>query len=113
MNNNPITSLVEGIRGALTPKSKDERDQHPAAVPELSAEELAKKFEKAKPSPAIAQARFLSEHVKPRDRYGRRRVFDVAHHTKANRADRRAVAKSRGVRMAPGFNKPYVRGGAR
>lgn len=76
------------------------------AVPELSAEELDKQFEKA---PWQERRAFLERTMKPRDAYGRRRVFSVAHHTKANRAERRAQANARGVRMAPGFNKPFER----
>ena len=81
----------------------------PGAVPELSAEELEKQFEG---KPWQERRAFLERTVTPRDKYGRRRVFSEAHHTKMNRAERRAAAKARGVRMAPGFNKPLVRGDA-
>jgi len=81
------------------------RAAHKGAVPIVSEAELEK---------ARASGIDLRGRVKPFDRYGRRRVFDVAHHTAANRAERRARAKSmRGLRMAPGHNKPLERGGAR
>lgn len=112
----PNLTDITGLRKALrsgpkkAPKAyagTDEkaRNAHRGAVPIASEAELEK---------ARASGIDLRGRVKPFDRYGRRRVFDVAHHTGANRAERRARAKSmRGLRMAPGHNKPFERGGAR
>lgn len=91
----------------LNPFAKKKAEEAPGTVPELSTEELEKQFKDA----TWQERRALLERtVTPRDKYGRRRIFSVAHHTKMNRAERRAAAKARGVRMAPGFNKPFVRG---
>lgn len=79
-------------------------------VPELTEKELDKKFESVPEAERSRVIRdFLARTVKPRDAYGRHRVFDVAHHKQANRAERRARAKARGVRMSPGINKPFER----
>lgn len=74
------------------------------AVPELSETELSEKFAKAH-DPERARRDFLAQTVKPRDRYGRRRIFDVISHEHPNRAERRARARAAGVLLAPALNR--------
>jgi len=97
--------VAQAQTGMYTGTDAKARNAHPGAVPVASPDEL---------DAARVKGVDLRGRVKPFDRYGRRRVFDVAHHTAPNRAERRARAKSmRGLRMAPGHNKPLERGGAR
>ena len=93
--------IFDWIKQDATGTDAKARAAPPGAVPVASQDEL---------DAARVKGIDLRGRVKPFDRYGRRRVFDVAHHTGANRAERRARAKSmRGLRMAPGHNKPFER----
>lgn len=79
------------------------RAAHPAALPIASPEELAA---------AHAKGIDTRGRMKPLDRYGRRRVFDVAHHTGPNRAERRAMERA-GYNVPRATNRPLERGAAR
>ena len=115
MNIIPNLKDITGLRKALSPRGAKKgakayagtdakvRAAHKGAVPIASEAELEK---------ARASGIDLRGRVKPFDRYGRRRVFDVAHHTGPNRAERRALKRA-GYNVPRATNRPLERGAAR
>lgn len=98
-----IFRRAKAQEAAYTGTDAKARAKHPAALPIASQEELDK---------ARRDGIDLRGRMKPFDRYGRRRVFDVAHHTGPNRAERRAMKRA-GYNVPRATNRPLVRGAAR